>query len=96
MLLAVDIGNSLVKLAIFDGPRIVARWRADARPVPMPGARVIAGAVSEGYDGVVLDVAGPASYAIDDADFEAMARAAAALIADPHVRIAPVSDPSAD
>ena len=25
----------------------------------MPGGRVVAGAIAEGYDGVVLDVAGP-------------------------------------
>ena len=43
-------------------------WRPDARPVPMPGARVIAAAVAEHYDGVVVDVAGPISFTVQAAN----------------------------
>ena len=43
-------------------------WRADARPVPMPGARVLAAAIAEGYDGVVVDVAGPVSFTVQAAN----------------------------
>jgi hypothetical protein len=46
-------------LPVFSSYDALRAWRADARPVPMSGARVMAGARTEGYDGVVLDVAGP-------------------------------------
>ena len=46
-------------LPVFSSYDALRAWRADARPVPMSGARVMAGARAEGYDGVVLDVAGP-------------------------------------
>ena len=46
-------------LPVFSSYDALRAWRADARPVPMSGARVMAAAKAEGYDGVVLDVAGP-------------------------------------
>jgi hypothetical protein len=46
-------------LPAFTGVEALRAWRPDARPVPMPGARVVAGAIAEGYDAVVIDVAGP-------------------------------------
>jgi hypothetical protein len=46
-------------LPVFSSYDALRAWRDDARPVPMSGARVMAGARAEGYDGVVLDVAGP-------------------------------------
>jgi hypothetical protein len=46
-------------LPVFSSYDALRAWRADARPVPMSGARVMAGARAEGYDGVVLDIAGP-------------------------------------
>ena len=46
-------------LPVFSSYDALRAWRPDARPVPMSGARVMAGARAEGYDGVVLDVAGP-------------------------------------
>ena len=46
-------------LPVFSSYDAVRAWRADARPVPMSGTRVMAAARAEGYDGVVLDVAGP-------------------------------------
>ena len=46
-------------LPVFSSYDALRAWRADARPVPMTGARVMAGARAEGYDGVVLDIAGP-------------------------------------
>jgi len=51
-----DGGRALPVFSSYDALRA---WRADARPVPMSGARVMAGARAEGYEGVVLDVAGP-------------------------------------
>jgi hypothetical protein len=46
-------------LPVFSSYNALRAWQADARPVPMSGARVMAAARAEGYDGVVLDVAGP-------------------------------------
>lgn len=56
LLVAADGRRALPVFSSYDALRA---WRADARPVPMSGARVMAGARAEGYDGVVLDVAGP-------------------------------------
>ena len=46
-------------LPVFSSYDALRAWQPDARPVPMSGARVMAAARAEGYDGVVLDVAGP-------------------------------------
>ena len=54
----VDSGGKRA-LPVFTGVESLRRWHAEARPVPMSGSRVVAGAVAEGYDGVVVDVAGP-------------------------------------
>jgi hypothetical protein len=51
--------HGLRALPVFSSYDALRAWRDDARPVPMSGARVMAAARSEGYDGVVLDVAGP-------------------------------------
>ena len=55
-------------LPVFTCVASLALWRPDARPVPMTGARVVAAAVQEGYDGVVIDVAGPVSFTLRSAD----------------------------
>lgn len=49
-------------LPVFSSYDALRAWQPEARPVPMSGARVMAAARAEGYDGVVLDVAGPASF----------------------------------
>jgi hypothetical protein len=51
-------------LPAFTGLDALHAWRPDARPVPMVGARVIAAVVAEGYDGLVLDVAGPVAHTL--------------------------------
>jgi hypothetical protein len=51
--------HGLRALPVFSSYDALRAWRRDARPVPMSGARVMAAARDEGYDGVVLDVAGP-------------------------------------
>ena len=77
-------------LPVFSSYDALRAWRADARPVPMPGARVVAGAVAEHYDGVVLDVAGPAPHTVSGADLQAMAKAATAMLSNPDAGISPV------
>lgn len=61
-------------LPVFTGTATLADWRADARPVPMIGARVIAAAVEEKYDGLVIDVAGPATFVLEPAELRLLAR----------------------
>src|SRR5438874_4205041 len=49
----------------------LARWRADARPVPVPAASVWRAGAETGA--VVLDVAGPVPLAVDGARLAALA-----------------------
>jgi hypothetical protein len=51
-------------LPVFTCVAALQEWRQDARPVPMTGSRVIAAALTEGYDGVVVDVAGPVTFTL--------------------------------
>jgi SseB protein N-terminal domain len=62
-------------LLVFSGLAALTEWRADARPVPMSGARVIAAALEERYDGLVIDVAGPAAFVLEPAELRLLARA---------------------
>ena len=67
-------------LPVFSSYDALRAWRPDARPVPMAGARVLAGAAGEGYDAVVIDVAGPLSHAIQNEDLHALADTARRLL----------------
>jgi hypothetical protein len=51
-------------LPVFTSPETLARFRADARPVPVPGPRAALSAVSEGCDLLDLDPAGPIGYVV--------------------------------
>lgn len=57
-------GDGRRALPVFSSYDALRAWRPDARPVPMNGSRVLAGAAAERYDGVVLDVAGPVAHTI--------------------------------
>jgi hypothetical protein len=52
-------------LPVFSSYDALRAWRADARPVPMPGEQAIAAAVGEGYDAVILDIAGPVTHVVE-------------------------------
>ena len=52
-------------LPVFSSYDALRAWRADARPVPMSGEQAVAAAFGEGYDAVVLDVAGPAMHVLE-------------------------------
>jgi hypothetical protein len=69
-LVATDGARALPVFSSYDELRA---WRQDARPVPMNGARVIRGAVDEGYDGIVIDVAGERPITIADDDLRRLA-----------------------
>jgi hypothetical protein len=49
------------------------RWRADARPVPVPTRDAAEAALAEGAEAVVVDLAGPVVFAIEAADLRALA-----------------------
>jgi len=52
-------------LLAFTGMKSLVTWRADARPVPVSAVDAARSAVQEGADALVLDVAGPTTYAVD-------------------------------
>jgi hypothetical protein len=75
-------------LPVFSSYDALRAWQPDGRPVPMPGARVLAAAVDEGYAGVVLDVAGPVAHTVTGPELAALSAAGRALLADPTARVA--------
>ena len=79
-------------LPVFSSYDALRAWQPDARPVPMTGARVVAGASAEGYDGVVLDVAGPVTHTFAGDELVTLAAAAQALAAHPEARITMITD----
>jgi type III secretion system (T3SS) SseB-like protein len=74
MALPTLIGNDGRKAVIaFTGTDTVMRWRADARPVPVPAARLWPAVAAEQADAVVIDVAGPVPLVIEGARLRALA-----------------------
>jgi hypothetical protein len=74
MALPTLIGNDGRKAVIaFTGADAVRRWRADARPVPVPAARLWPAVAAEQADAVVIDVAGPVPLVIEGARLRALA-----------------------
>jgi hypothetical protein len=69
-LLATDGRKAVIA---FTGTETLSRWRADARPVPVPAPRVWEAALSEAADAVVIDVAGPAPLTVAGARLRALA-----------------------
>ena len=77
MALPTLIGNDGRKAVIaFTGADTVRRWRADARPVPVPAARLWPAVAAEQADAVVIDVAGPVPLVIEGARLRALASGA--------------------
>jgi hypothetical protein len=73
MALPTLIGNDGRKAVIaFTGTGALRRWRADARPVPVPAPRVCEAALAEA-DALVIDVAGPAPLVLEGARLRALA-----------------------
>lgn len=74
MALPTLIGNDGRKAVIaFTGTEALKRWRADARPVPVPAPRVWEAARAEAADAVVVDVAGPVPLTVEGARLRALA-----------------------
>jgi SseB protein N-terminal domain len=77
MALPTLIGNDGRKAVIaFTGTDAVRRWRADARPVPVPAARLWPAVTAEQADAVVIDVAGPVPLVVEGARLRALANGA--------------------
>ena len=77
MALPTLIGNDGRKAVIaFTGTETVRRWRADARPVPVPAARLWPAVAAEQADAVVIDVAGPVPLVVEGARLRALANGA--------------------
>ena len=74
MALPTLIGNDGRKAVIaFTSTATVSRWRADARPVPVPAPRLWPAVAAEQADAVVIDVAGPVPVVIEGARLAALA-----------------------
>jgi len=74
MALPTLIGNDGRKAVIaFTSTATVSRWRADARPVPVPAPRLWPAVAAEQADAVVIDVAGPVPLVIEGARLAALA-----------------------
>ena len=77
MALPTLIGNDGRKAVIaFTGTPAVRRWRADARPVPVPAPSLWPAVAAEQADAVVIDVAGPVPLVIEGARLRALASGA--------------------
>jgi hypothetical protein len=61
-------------LLAFTGLDTLAAWRADARPVPVTAALAARSALQEGAAALVLDVAGPTTYAVEGDLLDGLAR----------------------
>ncbi len=60
-------------LPAFTGAASLARWRPEARPVPVPAAQVWQSGARDA-SAVVIDIAGPVPFAVDGARLAALAR----------------------
>jgi hypothetical protein len=77
MALPTLIGNDGRKAVIaFTGTLAVKRWRADARPVPVPAPSLWPAVAAEQAEAVVVDVAGPVPLVIEGARLRALASGA--------------------
>jgi hypothetical protein len=60
-------------LLAFTGTETLRRWDPAARPVPVPAARAAEAALQDGAAALVLDVAGPVTFVVEEADLRALA-----------------------
>ncbi len=62
-----------VALLAFSGTETLTRWDPTARPVPVTGRTAARAALDDGAQALVLDVAGPTSYAVTGEDLRGLA-----------------------
>jgi hypothetical protein len=61
-------------LLAFTGLESMTAWRADARPVPVAAPLAARSALDEGAAALVIDLAGPTTYAVEGRLLEGLAR----------------------
>jgi hypothetical protein len=61
-------------LLAFTGLDSLAAWRPDARPVPVTARVAARSALQEGASAIVVDLAGPTTYAVEGPLLEGLAR----------------------
>jgi hypothetical protein len=66
-------GDGRAALPAFTSAAALARWRPDARPVPVPAAQVWQSGAKDA-SAVVIDIAGPVPFAVDGARLAALAQ----------------------
>jgi len=60
-------------LLAFTGTASMCAWDPEARPVPVPPARAAQAALNDGAAGLVVDVAGPVLFVVDEDDLRCLA-----------------------
>jgi hypothetical protein len=83
----IDSPDGRKGLPAFTSLDAMARWRADARPAPVPARQAVQAAWSERADALLIDLAGPAFYELSGAAMRAVAegRAMVEPLRDPDV-----------
>ena len=61
-------------LLVFTTWEHMQTWRSDVRPVPLSAVDACGVAIERDYDAVIIDIAGPVRFIVDDSDLEALAR----------------------
>ncbi len=86
-LILIKAPDGRTALPAFTSVEALARWKADARPVPAEAQRVCAGALAEGADLVVVDPSGPITVELAGSVLWALAdgRSLVSPAADPQV-----------
>jgi len=70
----IDAPDGRKGLPAFTSLEAMARWRADARPAPVPAPQAVQAAWSERADVLLIDLAGPAFYELSGAAMRAVAQ----------------------
>ena len=70
----IDAPDGRKGLPAFTSLEAMARWRADARPAPVPAPQAVRAAWSEQADALLIDLAGPAFYELSGAAMRAVAQ----------------------
>jgi hypothetical protein len=72
-LLTLTVPSGRRALPVFTAIETLARWRPDARPVPVTTAQALRAAHQENADTLVVDVAGPVTYELTGPALRALA-----------------------
>jgi hypothetical protein len=70
----IDAPDGRKGLPAFTSLEALTRWRADARPAPVPAPQAVRAAWSEQAEALLIDLAGPAFYELSGAAMRAVAQ----------------------